>query len=105
MSEPSNVWTFLSNHGHVLVALAADPRARMRDVAQRVGITERAVQLIVRDLQQAGYLDVHRVGRRNTYTVVATLPMRHPLERHASIGDLLDVLLQPATTKPSPVQR
>jgi len=95
MSEPSTVWTFLSNHGHVLVALAADPHARMRDVAERVGITERAVQLIVRDLQQAGYLDVKRVGRRNTYSVITGLPLRHPLERHASIGDFLRVLLGP----------
>jgi predicted transcriptional regulator len=102
MSEPTTVWTFLSNHGHVLVALAADPRARMRDVAQRVGITERAVQLIVRDLQQAGYLDIQRVGRRNTYTVATTLPLRHPLEQHARIGDFLEVLLRPDGAKPSP---
>ncbi len=92
MSEPSSVWTFLSNHGHVLVALAADPHARMRDVAQRVGITERAVQLIVRDLQQAGYLEVKRIGRRNTYTVITERPLRHPLEQHARIGDFLEVL-------------
>ena len=71
------MWTFLSNHGHVLVALAADPQARMRDVALSVGITERAVQLIVRDLSEAGYLEVQRVGRRNTYTVVRNRPLRH----------------------------
>jgi DNA-binding Lrp family transcriptional regulator len=100
MSELPSVWTFLSNHGHVLVALAADPQARMRDVAERVGITERAVQLIVRDLQQAGYLDIRRVGRRNTYTVVTTLPLRHPLEQHARIGDLLEVLLRPDAANP-----
>jgi predicted transcriptional regulator len=85
-------WTFLSNHGHVLVALASDPNARMRDVALSVGITERAVQLIVRDLHQAGYLEVQRVGRRNTYRVVTTRPLRHPLEQHANIGDFLSVL-------------
>ncbi len=86
------MWTFLSNHGHVLVALATDPNARMRDVALSVGITERAVQLIVRDLHQAGYLEVQRVGRRNTYTVVTNRPLRHPLEQHTSIGDFLSVL-------------
>ena len=86
------MWTFLSNHGHVLVALAADPDARMRDVALSVGITERAVQLIVRDLSEAGYLEVQRVGRRNTYTVVTNRPLRHRLEQHASIGDFLNVL-------------
>ena len=74
----------------------------MRDVAQRVGITERAVQLIVRDLQQAGYLNVQRVGRRNTYTVVTTLQRRHPLEQHARIGDFLEVLLRPDAAKPLP---
>lgn len=91
MSQPPT-WTFLSNHGHVLVALASDPNARMRDVALSVGITERAVQLIVRDLHQAGYLEVQRVGRRNTYRVVTTRPLRHPLEQHANIGDFLSVL-------------
>jgi len=88
----SEGWTFLSNHGHVLVALARDPEARMRDVAQRVGITERAVQLIVRDLQQAGYLEVTRVGRRNRYRVATDLPLRHPLERDTPIGDFLSLL-------------
>lgn len=82
-------WTFLSNHGHVLVALARDPDARMRDIAVRVGITERAVQLIVRDLEQGGYVAVERIGRRNRYTVEARLPLRHPLERDATIGDFL----------------
>ena len=85
-------WTFLSNHGHVLVALSRDPDARMRDVARQVGITERAVQLIVRDLQRAGYLEVERVGRRNHYRVESALPLRHPLERDTTIGDFLSVV-------------
>ena len=63
-------WTFLTNHGHVLVCLAATPDARLRDVAERVGITERAVQQIVRELEQSGYVVKQRVGRRNNYTVV-----------------------------------
>ena len=67
----------------------------MRDVALSVGITERAVQLIVRDLHQAGYLEVQRVGRRNTYTVATNRPLRHPLEQHTNIGDFLNVLSRP----------
>lgn len=85
-------WTFLSNHGHVLVALARNPETTMREVAQRVGITERAVQLLVRDLHQAGYLAISRVGRRNSYTVATQLPLRHPLEQDTTIGDFLAVL-------------
>ena len=85
-------WTFLSNHGHVLVALAGDPEATMREVAQEVGITERAVQLLVRDLQQAGYLQITRVGRRNRYTIATELPLRHPLEQDTAIGDFLGLL-------------
>ena len=89
---PSAGWTFLSNHAHVLVALARDPAATMREVAQHVGITERAAQLLVRDLQQAGYLQIARVGRRNRYTIATELPLRHPLERDTAIGDLLALL-------------
>ncbi len=85
-------WTFLSNHGHVLVALARDPGATMRDVAQQVGITERAVQLLVRDLSQAGYVHITRVGRRNRYAIATELPLRHPLERDTAIGDFLGLL-------------
>ncbi len=82
-------WTFLSNHGHVLVALATDPDARMRDIAAQVGITERSVQIIVRDLEEAGYVVRQRVGRRNRYTVVGQGRFRHPLEEHVRIGDFL----------------
>lgn len=85
----SREWTFLSNHGHVLLALGQDPQARMRDVADRVGITERAVQLIIRDLEDAGYLTHERVGRRNSYTLAPQKRFRHPLARHVHVGDLL----------------
>lgn len=64
----------------------------MREVAQQVGITERAVQLLVRDLQRAGYVRITRVGRRNKYTVATELPLRHPLEQDTAIGDFLDLL-------------
>ena len=82
-------WTFLSNHGHVLVCLALDPQARLRDIAARVGITERAVQTIVRSLEEAGYIHKERVGRRNTYAVVGERPFRHPLESGVAVGDFL----------------
>ncbi|WP_409333041.1 helix-turn-helix transcriptional regulator [Trujillonella humicola] len=89
-------WTFLSNHGHVLVSISADPDVRMRDVAERVGITERAVQMIVADLERAGYVERERIGRRNRYTVVPDTRFRHPLEEHVRVGDFLALVLSDA---------
>ncbi len=86
-------WTFLSNHTHVLVCLAADPDQTLRDVASKVGITERAVQRIVAELEAAGALTRERDGRRNRYRLDTTLPLRHPLEKHRSIGDVLALVL------------
>ena len=86
-------WTFLSNHGHVLVSLARDPDARMRDVAEAVGITERAVQQIVHDLVAQGYLVKVKVGRRNHYTVVRGAHLRHPQLSRVTQGELLDLLV------------
>jgi predicted transcriptional regulator len=86
-------WTFLTNHAHVMVCLARDPHARIRDIAASVGITERAAQRIVAELEQAGYLIRRRTGRRNHYTLVTELPLRHPLEGDKSLGDLLGVLV------------
>lgn len=91
-SEDRASWTFLTNHAHVLNCIAADPDIRLRDVALRVGITERAVQLIVSDLVDAGYLTRTRVGRRNSYQVQPDLPLRHPIERDHQVGDLLKAL-------------
>ena len=88
-------WTFLSNHGHVLICLARDPEARLRDVAQAVGITERAVQKIVADLEAAGVLTRERMGRRNRYQLAAERPLRHPLESHRTVGALLGMVLSP----------
>lgn len=82
-------WTFLTNHAHVLICIARDPQARIRDVAQRVGITERAVQRVVVDLEEAGYVSHEREGRRNVYRVRPQLPLRHPLERRSKIASLL----------------
>jgi len=86
-------WTFLSNHAHVLVCLALDPHARLRDVAAEVGITERAVQGIVGDLEHAGVILRERQGRRNTYRLRLDAPLRHPLEAHRSIRALLAMVL------------
>jgi len=85
-------WTFLTNHAHVLNCIAADPDTRLRDVAVRVGITERSAQLIVADLVEAGYLTRTRVGRRNHYQIHPDIPLRHPIERDHEIGALLAAL-------------
>lgn len=85
-------WTFLSNHGHVLVCIAEDSGIRGRDIAAKVGITERAAQSIVADLVDAGYVSRDRVGRRNQYEIHTELPLRHPVENEHSIGELLVAL-------------
>lgn len=90
----SPAWTFLSNHAHVLLCIAHEPEARLREVAHRVGITERAVQRIVADLEEAGYLSRSREGRRNRYKVHPNLPLRHSLESHREVGVLLNLILQ-----------
>lgn len=82
-------WTFLTNHGHVFLCIAQDPEVRLRDVAERVGITERATQRIVADLVAAGYLVSEKAGRRRLYQIDPELPLRHPVERHNQIGALL----------------
>lgn len=87
-------WTFFTNHGHVLFCIAADPGIRLRDIADRVGVTERAAQRIVADLVDSGYLERARDGRRNRYQVCPDQPLRHPVENKHQIGEILK-LLQP----------
>jgi len=82
-------WTFLTNHGHVLGCIAEEPDIRARDVAERVGITERAAQSIISDLVVEGYLTRTKEGRRNRYEVHPEAPLRHALESDRTIGDLL----------------
>ena len=84
-------WTFLTNHAHVLLCIARDPQARIRDLAERVGITERAVQRIVAELEEDGYLTHERDGRRNSYRVKASMPLRHPVERRSKVAALLSL--------------
>lgn len=85
----SNGWTFFTNHTHVLICLAREPELRLRDVAARVAITERAVQRIVSDLETAQILTRTRDGRRNRYEVHADQPLRHSVEAHCKVGDVL----------------
>ena len=95
-SAPSRTearWTFLSNHAHVLLLLAKEPEIRLRDVATRVGITERAVQRIVADLEEGSYLERERTGRRNRYKVHPGMPLRHPIEAHRRIASLIALVI------------
>lgn len=85
-------WTFLTNHTHVLVCLYRNPEITLREVAVLVGITERMVQKIVAELVEAAFLEVTKVGRRNTYQIAVDRKLRHPLESHRSIGDMLENL-------------
>ena len=93
MAEPPGGWTFLSNHGHVLVCLAQDPDIRIRDVAEKVGITERAAFRIVTDLEEGGVVRRNREGRRNRYEIEVDVKLRHPIEQAQTVGHLLSVLL------------
>ena len=88
-ADQRSTWTFLTNHAHVLICLVGDPELRLRDLAERVGITERATQRIVAELAAGGYVSRTRVGRRNVYTVHLGLPLRHPLEQAHTVGELL----------------
>ncbi len=87
-NAPKIGWTFLSNHAHVLICIAENPLARMRDLAFQINITERAVQQIIQDLESAGYLSHVREGRRNRYTVQMKKPLRHPIEKHCTVSEL-----------------
>lgn len=90
--ETRRTWRFLSNHTQVLLCLHRDPTARFRDIAQTVGITERAAQRIVADLVESGYVESERVGRRNRYRVNTDMAMRHPAQDGHEVGELLKLL-------------
>ena len=95
-----STWTFLSNHAHVLFLLCNEPDLRMREIATFVGITERAVQRIVHDLVEEGYLKVTKRGRRNHYEAVLSAHLRHPLEKGINIGSLLVVFRDSPSSTP-----
>jgi DNA-binding IclR family transcriptional regulator len=91
-TDNHKTWRFLSNHTQVLLFLHRDPNARFRDIAQHVGITERAAQRIVGDLVESGYVESERVGRRNRYRINTDIAMRHPAQEGHEIGELLKLL-------------
>ena len=91
-SPPQKNWTFVTNHTQVLLCLAHNPEVRLRDVAEAVGITERAAQRILADLVAAGYVDRVRIGRRNRYEINRAKEMRHDAQFGHEIGGLLDLL-------------
>ncbi len=97
INSPDKInWTFFSNNAHVLVCLTQAPQPTTREIALRVGITERAVQRIVTRLVQAGVLTVRKDGRRNRYELDLDQRLRHPLESHKTIGEFLR-LINPAS--------
>jgi DNA-binding IclR family transcriptional regulator len=96
--NPSPSWTFLTNHAQVLVCIAHDPGVRLRDIGERVGITERAAHRIVAELAGAGYITRERNGRRNTYTINTQSPLPDPVARGQNVGELLEILT--ATREP-----
>ena len=90
---PLRSFGFLTNHGLALLCIAENPSVRMRDIAAQIEITERAAQRIVADLIEAGYLERERVGRRNRYTIQASLPISLPAQRDVDLNSLLNVLV------------
>ncbi len=88
-TEHPSVWTFLTNHSHVLICLAGEPTARLRDLADWVGITERAVQRIITDLEDAGFVTRIKYGRRNCYEIHPDQALRHSIESHCTVRDLI----------------
>lgn len=90
--KPEPRWSFLTNHAQVLVSIAQDPGIRLRDIGDRVGITERAAHRIVAELVDAGYIKRERTGRRNLYTINAHFPLPDPIAREQNLGALLQIL-------------
>lgn len=91
-SDQNKTWRFLSNHTQVLLCIQRDPDVRFRDIAEVVGITERAAQRIVAELIESGYVERERIGRRNRYSVNPDIAMRHPAQNGHEIGELLRLL-------------
>ncbi len=86
-------WTFFTNHAHVLIVLSQDPEMVLREVALKVGITERSVQNIVTDLEEAGFIIKERVGRSNRYGIDTSHNLRHPIEGHRTVGEVISLIL------------
>lgn len=99
MTEQLGNWTFLSNYAHVLVCIADNPDARLRDVAERVGITERTAFRLIGELEEAGILERAKEGRRNHYVINTEAHLRHAIEQHCTVGELLETILPQPSTK------
>jgi hypothetical protein len=99
-TDRARSWTFLTNHARILVKIARNPQSRLRDLAVSIGITERAAQTIVNDLEAAGYITRTRVGRRNQYSVDPTRPFRHPAEADYRVKGLLTLFAEDADVRP-----
>jgi DNA-binding MarR family transcriptional regulator len=97
LSGKNHAWTFFTNHSHVLFYIYFHPELPMRDIAGKVGITERAVHTIIRDLEEVGVITISKVGRNNRYEVNREISLRHPIESHRNISDLLDFIGIPGT--------
>ncbi len=95
MTETVQGWMFFSNYAHVLICLADNPHARLRDVADRVGITERSALRLVTELEAADILERIKEGRRNHYVINKNAHLRHPIEAHCTVGELLETVLKP----------
>jgi DNA-binding MarR family transcriptional regulator len=90
--ESAASWTFLTNHAHVLVCLSGDGDQTLREIALRIGITERAVQRIIADLEAAAIITREKEGRRNRYQINSQVRLRHDLEAHKTVGDLMEMV-------------
>jgi DNA-binding MarR family transcriptional regulator len=104
-TQPTGTWGFLTNHAHVLLCAARDPQSRARDIAEQVGITERATQRILADLIADGYITRTKIGRRNLYKINPQGHLRHPVFRDLSIGSLIEVLNADGQPKPRQTHR
>jgi len=102
--EERRTWTLLTSHGHVLVEIARNPRARVREISEISGITERATQAIIKDLERAGYVERVRVGRRTHYVINTDNPFRHSAQSGLLVGPFLELLTGMADTAPTPPQ-
>jgi predicted transcriptional regulator len=91
-SGEAPTWSFLTNHARVLLCIAEEPSVRLREVGDRVGVTERAAHRIVNELVDAGYISRTRIGRRNQYSIHRDRPLRDKLAHEQSVGDLLAIL-------------
>src|SRR3954463_14842116 len=104
-TRPASTWVFLTNHAHVLLCIARDSQSRARDIAEQVGITERATQRILAELIADGYVTRTKVGRRNHYKVNPRGQLPPPVSRALSIGPLIDALNRDGEPKPRQTSR